>query len=121
MEGGLRHGGLLEELLALLFGVKPVSSGTSQVEDASPAMEGTVEQVQDGARVVGDVDPLHAGRNVQPLSYQAVSALVDAKVTVDRCGLDVSHTGQSHLAWLLNTILPVEDVVPVPTSTFRRG
>ena len=29
MEGGLKHGGLLEELLALLVGVEPVSSGTS--------------------------------------------------------------------------------------------
>ena len=65
MEGGLRHGGLLEELLALLFAVKPVSSGTSQVEDASPTVEGAVEQVQDGAGVVGDVDPLHAGRDVR--------------------------------------------------------
>ena len=49
MEGGLKHGGLLEELLALLFGVKPVGGGTSQVEDSSPAMEKAVEQVQDGA------------------------------------------------------------------------
>ena len=49
MEGRLKQGGLLEEPLALLFGVKPVSSGTSQVENASPAMEGAVEQVQDGA------------------------------------------------------------------------
>ena len=46
MEGWLKQGGLLEELLALLFGVKPVSSGTSQVKDASPPVEGTVEQVQ---------------------------------------------------------------------------
>ena len=49
MEGWLKQGGLLEELLALLSGVKPVSSGTSQVEDASPTTEGAVEQVQDGA------------------------------------------------------------------------
>lgn len=28
-EGGLKHGGLLEELLALLFCVKPVGGGTS--------------------------------------------------------------------------------------------
>ena len=47
MEGRLKQSGLLEELLALLFGVKPVSSGASQVEDTSPAMEGAVEQVQD--------------------------------------------------------------------------
>lgn len=49
MEGGLKQGGLLEELLALLFGVEPVSSSASEVENASPAMEGAVEQVQDGA------------------------------------------------------------------------
>ena len=48
MEGELKHGGLLEKPLALLSGVKPVSSGTSQVEDASPPVEGAVEQVQDG-------------------------------------------------------------------------
>jgi len=49
VEGPLKQGSLLEELLTLLSGVKPVSSGTSQVEDASPAMEGAVEQIQDGA------------------------------------------------------------------------
>ena len=49
VEGRLKYGGLLEKLLALLFGVEPVGGGTSQVEDASSAMEGTVEQVQDGA------------------------------------------------------------------------
>lgn len=49
VEGRLKQSGLLEELLALLFGVEPVGGGTSQVEDASSAMEGTVEQVQDGA------------------------------------------------------------------------
>ena len=70
MEGGLRHGGLLEELLALLFGVKPVGGGTGWGEDASPAMEGAVEQVQDGASVVGDVDPLHTGRDVRPWATQ---------------------------------------------------
>ena len=53
MKGGLKHGGLLEELLALLFCVEPVSSGTSQVENASPAMEGAVEQVQDGLFAFG--------------------------------------------------------------------
>ena len=47
MEGGLKHGGPLEEPLALLSCVEPVSGGTSQVEDSSPAMEGAVEQVQD--------------------------------------------------------------------------
>ena len=64
MEGELKHGGLLEKPLALLSGVKPVSSGTSQVENTSPAMERAVEQIQDGPGVVGDVDPLHAGRDV---------------------------------------------------------
>lgn len=64
MERRLKHGGLLEELLALLSGVEPVGGGASQVEDASPAMEGAVEQVQDGPGVVGDVDLLHADRNV---------------------------------------------------------
>ena len=49
MEGGLKQGGLLEKPLALLSGVKPVDGGTSQVEDASPAIERAVEQVQDGA------------------------------------------------------------------------
>ena len=49
MEGRLKQGGLLEKPLALLFGVEPVSSGTSQVEDASPAMEGAVERVRDDA------------------------------------------------------------------------
>ena len=49
MEGELKHGGLLEKPLALLSGVKPVDGGTSQVENASPAIEGAVEQVQDGA------------------------------------------------------------------------
>ena len=66
MESRLKQGGLLEKALALISGVEPVSSGTSQVEDASPAMEGVVEQVQDGARVVGDVNPLHAGRVLGP-------------------------------------------------------
>ena len=42
MEGPLKQGGLLS-------GVEPVSSGTSQVKDASPTMEGAVEQIQDGA------------------------------------------------------------------------
>ena len=55
------------------------------------------------------------------MGYQAVSALVDAKTTVDRCGLNVSHAGQGDLAWLLRAVLPVEDVVPVPTGAFRRG
>lgn len=48
MEGRLKQGGLLEELLALLFCVEPVSSGTSQVENTSPTIERAVEQVQDG-------------------------------------------------------------------------
>ena len=47
MEGRLKQSGLLEELLTLLSGIEPVGGGTSQVEDASPAMEGAVEQVQD--------------------------------------------------------------------------
>ena len=71
--------------------------------------------------MVGDVDPLHAGRDVQPLGSQTVSALVDAKVTVDRRGLNVPHTGQGDLTWLLSAVLPVEDVVPVSTGTFRRS
>lgn len=53
MEGRLKQSGLLEELIALLFGVKPVGGSTSQVEDASPAMEGAVEQVQDELFVFG--------------------------------------------------------------------
>ena len=43
IERRFMQGGLLEEALAL------VSGGTSQVENASPAIEGAVEQVQDGA------------------------------------------------------------------------
>lgn len=43
MEGGGKHGGLLEKLLTLLLGVQPVGGGTSQVEDSSPPMERAVE------------------------------------------------------------------------------
>ena len=71
--------------------------------------------------MVGDVHPLHTGRNVQALGYKAVFALVDAKATVDRCGLDVSRAGQGDLAWLLSPVLSVEDVVRVPTGVFRRS
>ena len=49
MESRLKQGGLLEKALALISGAESVSSRTSQVEDASPAIEGAVEQVQDGA------------------------------------------------------------------------
>lgn len=49
VEGWLKQGGLIKEPFALLSGVKPVGGGTSQVEDASPAIERAVEQVQDGA------------------------------------------------------------------------
>lgn len=71
--------------------------------------------------MVGDIDPLHAGRNIQPLGYQAVSALVDAKTTADRRRLNVSHAGQGDLAWLLSTVLPVEDVMPVPAGALWRS
>ena len=53
MEGRLKQSGLLEKPLTLLSGIKPVSSSTSQVENASPTMEGAVEQVQDGLFAFG--------------------------------------------------------------------
>ena len=121
MEGGLKQGGLLEKTLALLSGVEPVGSGTRQVEDASPPMEGAVEQVQDGPGVVGDVDLPHTGWDVQTLSSQAVSALIDSQITIDRRGGDVAHAGQGDLPGLLSPGLPVEDIVPVPAGAFWRS
>jgi len=74
----LKQGGLLQEALALLSGVEPVGSGARQVEDASPAMERAVEQVQDGPGVIGDVDLPHASGNAQALSDQTTMTLIDS-------------------------------------------
>ena len=110
---------LLQQEDSLLIGVQPVGGGTGQVEDASPAGQRPVQQVQDGPGVVGQVDLTGLRWYGKPHRQQTVFALVHAPAAVDGSGINLRATAQGDLRRIVVALLPVEDIMPVPTSALR--
>lgn len=70
-------GGVLKHRHAVLVGLEPVGGGADEVADPASAGEGAVDEVEDGAHVVGDVHLADVRGDHQALVLQVLLAAPD--------------------------------------------